>query len=780
MFGAMPTPLWDRLRQTRVVQVLVVYLGASWVVLQIADVIVDALSMPEWVMPAALLLLLIGLFITLATAWVQSLPSTTAAEEAGEVPDDWEIAPRQAFASLRAGKIPHLTWGRSVLGGVLMLSFLFGGTGLYVTLTGGQGVLGPQEAGASELADGIAIVPFEVRGGDLEVWREGMMDLLSNNLDGVAGYRTIDPRTVLARWSEEVGDLDARVDLDQALRVAGATGARYALAGSIVGTGDQVRLATSVYDLDSGEEVAQGRADGPLGDILSLADNLAVGTVRSLLESTGREGAGDLAPGSLTTESLGALRHFLDGERHFRRARFAEAVSSFEAALAEDSTFVLAMARLSDSYGWVEDVSSESGVDWNDRALAHVDELPPRHQLYLRASDALVKGSAELMPDLRNAVQRYPDDPDLWFLLVETIIHVPGGSMATPTEAARAADEAVALDPAFAPYMVHVAELAVMLDDREKAEATLKRYDEISGADDQSVAHVELALPLLLGDSAEYAQALVAARAATPRTLSLVRGTFETATDHFDRMEPVAAILGEMVGTNFDAPVLWSKGSRGAFAEAEVLAGGGVVLAVDRAVYLGHIADLWGATSTSEALRPLLNAETCADNHTCELFLTVALAQEGQWSDVDRLVKLLRTAATRIWNEEGDSVGFAYADVAEGRALLMRGDTIAARARLELWKTHAGTPGPLARHALGDLALAEGRINEASRLYAGLLMGFSRPAGLYGLARVAERRGDTDEARDRWRSFVTLTAGGDPERAPRIREGREALERLGG
>lgn len=40
MLRPMPSPfLWDRLRSARAVQVLIVYLGASWVVLQIADIL---------------------------------------------------------------------------------------------------------------------------------------------------------------------------------------------------------------------------------------------------------------------------------------------------------------------------------------------------------------------------------------------------------------------------------------------------------------------------------------------------------------------------------------------------------------------------------------------------------------------------------------------------------------------------------------------------------------------------------------------------------------------
>jgi hypothetical protein len=127
-----PSSLWGRLKGARIVQVLLVYLGALWGILQIADVLSEALSLPEWVRPVALLLLLIGLVIILATAWVQSLPSTTAAEQAGEIPTDWEIAPSDVVASVRSGKLPHLTWGRAVLGGVVALSLLFGGAGVYV------------------------------------------------------------------------------------------------------------------------------------------------------------------------------------------------------------------------------------------------------------------------------------------------------------------------------------------------------------------------------------------------------------------------------------------------------------------------------------------------------------------------------------------------------------------------------------------------------------------------------------------------------------------------
>jgi len=119
-------PLLQRIKRARVVQVVLVYLGASWGVLQVADFLQGLLSLPSWILPVAIILLLVGMVVILATAWIQSLPSTSTREEAGEIPTDWQIAPGDVWASLRSGKLPHLTWGRTVLGGGVALSLLFG------------------------------------------------------------------------------------------------------------------------------------------------------------------------------------------------------------------------------------------------------------------------------------------------------------------------------------------------------------------------------------------------------------------------------------------------------------------------------------------------------------------------------------------------------------------------------------------------------------------------------------------------------------------------------
>ena len=53
-------------------QVLGIYLVAGWVVLQVADVLAQNMGLPAWVFPFAVVLLVIGLPIVLATAFLQN------------------------------------------------------------------------------------------------------------------------------------------------------------------------------------------------------------------------------------------------------------------------------------------------------------------------------------------------------------------------------------------------------------------------------------------------------------------------------------------------------------------------------------------------------------------------------------------------------------------------------------------------------------------------------------------------------------------------------------
>ena len=96
-------------------QVLGIYAAASWVVLQIVDTLAGALGLPEWSASLALFLLIIGLPIVLATAFLQQGMKTKEPEspaeslaDAGEVPPAPPIAPGGAAAL--PDEVGELVW----------------------------------------------------------------------------------------------------------------------------------------------------------------------------------------------------------------------------------------------------------------------------------------------------------------------------------------------------------------------------------------------------------------------------------------------------------------------------------------------------------------------------------------------------------------------------------------------------------------------------------------------------------------------------------------------
>jgi serine/threonine-protein kinase len=142
-------------------------------------------------------------------------------------------------------------------------------------------ILGPERVQATP-GTALAVLPFRVVGPELELWREGMVDLLSTNLDGAGGIRTVAPRTVLSRWHGAMHETTEPTD-PQALQVARDVGARYALLGSMVVLGGEVRLAAQVYDLESGKLQGETQVKGQPDSIPVLVDRLSSELLRSSL-----------------------------------------------------------------------------------------------------------------------------------------------------------------------------------------------------------------------------------------------------------------------------------------------------------------------------------------------------------------------------------------------------------------------------------------------------------------------------------------------------------------
>ncbi len=765
---------WERLKSARIVRVLIVYLAASWIVLQLAATLNDLFTLPPWLGAVTLALLAVGLVIILATAWVQSHPLTDQREAADEVPESWEVDVRGLGTALSKGRLPHLTWARAILGGVFAFSLLFGFAGLYVVIQDRGRSFAPDGSIADEADPGIAFMPFTVSGAGLDHLREGMVTLLYASLDGAAGVRAISDRTVLAQWDRLVGTGE-RADLRTAVRVAAETGARYALLGSVVAVGPNLRLSGDIHSIPDGASLGRVQVEGAGDSLTALVEELAVGTLRAFSRA-GLEilPAADLS--DVTTHSLPALTAYLDGEALFRRGDFVAALPRYERALAEDSSFALAHYRAGLAVSW--DATDLSPDARNDRVRRHMEDalrlgLPSRTALYARSQGG-APYAPEVVEELRDIVRRHPDDAEAWYQLGEELWHGDRGLLQfvdAYEQAGRAFSRAAELDPGFAPYMLHPIDLAFFEHNPVDAARWVRAYNRASPDSPRDRAH-----------------------------RILHRLVFEAGQDSlgFD------AAIDTLVGLDLQLDGLLRQPRMSRIGEALSLRRSEQSEELDWRLCAHHaLAEgRWAAffTYTRHERMPPIMRRGCLywaylrDFPVSDELLVEADAAAAQ-AGGSRLWEAIRAASLKQWDglavtiadfeeeleaarAEGDTTEVSRwretLGLAEGYAAWQRGELERALARIE---DHRGVMNLL---FLGRISLDLERPDDALRYFRTLRGNWAFPWTriLYYEGLAYEQLGELEKARETYAEYLDIWKNADPELEPMKEEARLRLEAI--
>lgn len=766
-------------------QVLTVYVVSSWLILQFVDTLAGALNLPSWASPLALFLLIVGLPIVLATAFVQE----------GAVPADADRAATRTAASDPGGRASshdrtswdelrqQLTWPRALLGGVVAFSLLFGVAGLVVLLGDDGRTVSTDPAETADPA--VAVLPFTVRGLDLEVWREGMVDLLSPMIDGVEGLRAINARTVLARWSERVGDGDA--DLETSLEVARGAGGRFALIGSAVATGPTVRIELELHDTATGERLAAGRVEGSASDMMALTDGAATEAARAVLESLGKIPDFEL---ERMTESAEARMAFLEGEVAFREYRLVEARNAYERAVAVDSAFAFAHLRLAEVAQWGATYSARNLREHREAAARHVDRLTERSRMRVRAAQA---SGVERQEILRDAVSRYPDDAILWYELGEALIHTSAGFPGFD-EIRGAFNRALELEPNRAANYPHVVSLAFQESadtarTRRLADAFLELAGNIEGAyaPDADPRIGPFMFDLMFGSPSERAAA-VSALDTLPPDFLLGAGQFAWNPRRWEAFEPVnlalirhpgagdsETVFGTMLASanrrQMIAYALWRGQPERAlqFASGENLALGPGESPSRGLLYHLHALDIPvpGETLTREF--GAARIDSTSDPET--VFLGGAFAaDEERWDDHESAIRELERRGSAD----------ARREVLEAYGIWRRGDVESA---IPVFEQHHPRRR-LVQWWLGDAYLEAGHFEDAERVFSSYAWNqwytpFSRePLAQQRLGRIYEALGRPDDAANAYAYFLEDWENAEPALQPLVEDTRRRLEAI--
>jgi eukaryotic-like serine/threonine-protein kinase len=292
----------------------------------------------------------------------------------------------------------------------------------------------------------LAVLPFSVAtAGPFGYLAEGMVDLLSRNLNGVGEQVTVDPGRVMSA----VGGSEKRgvQRVERGDEIARRLGAGRYILGNVHAAGGHLRIQARLYHEGTGaaEPVAQASAEGDSAALFDLVDQLSA----QLLVSGDRgQGARLAQTASLTTGSLPALKAYLDGERNLRAAQFDSAVARFQAAKDLDGSFALAHYRLAVAAAWAGRMGLlEPSVA---RALALADRLGERDRALLSAFAEMARGRPdEAERRYREILESYPDDLEARFQLANVLYSYNAPRGRPPGEAREHYDKVLEVDPKF-------------------------------------------------------------------------------------------------------------------------------------------------------------------------------------------------------------------------------------------------------------------------------------------------------------------------------------------
>jgi TolB-like protein len=324
------------------------------------------------------------------------------------------------------------------------IALVLAGAGLVVAALIGWWTLRRAPAGAAA-KNHLAVLPFAVHGGkSLDFLAQGMVDLLSRNLDGTGDLRSVNGATVLAAAH---ADGSGVADLEEGRRLARRLGAGLYVLGSVSAIGNQVRIDASLYDGAPVQPamLSQASVSGDTTQLFELVDRLA-----GNLMVGQRHGVGSrlLQTAATTTQSLPALKAYLDAEQHLRRGAFDSALAGFQSAVQLDSTFALAYYRLAVAAAWSR---RNALIRPNTaRAVQLADRLSARDQRLLASFAALAAGKPdEAEQGYRAVLQDYPDDLEAQWQLA-TVLNVYNPLRGRPiAESGPVFDGVVKLDPEF-------------------------------------------------------------------------------------------------------------------------------------------------------------------------------------------------------------------------------------------------------------------------------------------------------------------------------------------
>ncbi len=477
------------LKRRRVGRVLLLYLATAFAVIEAADIVLAALSQPDWMLQALLALVALGLPVALVLAWMFDIDvdpgavelSTAEAAEPGQVssePGHLSSVPGQVSSEPGHVSSPPATrW--------VSPASLIAAVALIIFGVAAGSILGPLFGGGEGVDEkSIAVLPLQNLSPDPDnqYFADGIHEDILTHLAKIDDFKVISRSSVL-----EYRDVERNIPA-----IAAELGVASILEGSVRRDGDRVRITAQLIDASTDEHLWAETYDRTLEDVFAIQEEIARSIAASLEAVLSPQEESFLS--ETPTENLEAYEEYLRGSEILTRAEqgldprlVGESVEALEAAVRMDPSYDMAWADLA------------VALEWSQRLTADETE---RTELRARAGEAAQR-AFRLDPDSPESLfamafqgSRGPDtglrvEEDI-SRLERALALMPSGPgilrelglrhefLGEIDQAARYADQAVVLDPRSAQLQTRAAMYSRLLRDFDEAEIHLRLADSLS------------------------------------------------------------------------------------------------------------------------------------------------------------------------------------------------------------------------------------------------------------------------------------------------------------
>jgi len=485
--------LLAELKRRNVVRVAILYAASSWFALQVADLGMSLLQLPDWTGRLVLLVAAIGLPLVLLFSWVYEITPQGIRKDS-----DVRLDAATSAEAHRRLDVATLV--------VVALAFAVLATDRLIPPAKHSETASAQEEASGSLAQAPAAVALPVRSiavlpfldlspaADQQYFSYGLSEELINLLTRVPDLRVIG-RT--SSFQFEGRNVDLR-------SIGAQLGVGTLLEGSVRTSGGRIRVTAQLIDAADGSHLWSEEYDRELEDVFALQDEIA----RTIVEKLRMTLLGGVLPVRHAPRSVEAYSLYLRGRYlHDRRSseELGRAIEYYQEALRLDPEYALAWAALSRAYALQADsgyadvaAGYANSRDAAARAKALDPELAEAHVAWGRISMAYDWDWAKAEQELKLALALDPGNIEA--LMMSGNLALTLGRAAEAVELYQRARDR---DPLRAATHNNLGIACYFAGRLPEAEAAFHRVLELSPG--RAGAHYFLTRVLLAGDDAQSA-----------------------------------------------------------------------------------------------------------------------------------------------------------------------------------------------------------------------------------------------------------------------------------